>query len=186
MTWLSLADAVVDMEPVKKKPKTDRNKFIVYTDEELKAKHEAGKNKNTMKTEERADRAFRKFLSEWREKQLDYWNYEEPDLDSYLCKFWFGARKDPDSDFESDSEDPGRKSLMYLANTMRSFHYTLNRILKFKGHEYDIMNKHSLSFKKSQQAFSDSQKELKSLGKGQVHSAPEITEDGKHSESSPF
>ena len=42
------------------------------------------------------------------------------------------------------------------------------------------MNKHSLSFKKLQQAFFDSQKELKTLGKGQVKSAPEITEDGKH------
>ena len=68
---------------------------------------------------------------------------------------------------------------MYSANTMKNFWYALNRILKFKGHEYDIMNKHSLSFKKSQQAFLDSQKELKALGKAEVHSAPEITEEGK-------
>ena len=50
--------------------------------------------------------------------------------------------------------------------------------LKFKGHEYDITNKNSLSFKKSQLAFLDSQKELKVLVKAEVHSAPEISEDG--------
>ena len=172
------------MEPVKKKKKTEKSKLIVYTDDEIKAKQDAGKNKNTMKTEERADRAFCRFLQQCGESNLEYWNYEEPELDSFLLKFWFGARKDPDSDYESDSKDPDRKELMYSANTMRSFRYAINRILKFKGHEYDIMNKHSLSFKKSQQAFFDSQKELKALDKVQVHSAPEINEDGKPVENS--
>ena len=46
------------MEPPQKKRKNTKPKFIVYTDEEIKAKQEAGKNKNTTKTEERADRAF--------------------------------------------------------------------------------------------------------------------------------
>ena len=122
---------------------------------------------------------FRKFLAQCGETNLDYWSYEEPELDNYLAKFWFGARKSPDSDYESDTEDPERKNLMYSANTMRSFRYSLNQILKGKGHESDIMNKNSLSFKCSQQAFLDSQKELKSLGKAEVHSAPEITEEGE-------
>ena len=68
---------------------------------------------------------------------------------------------------------------MYSANTMKSFRYSLNRILRSKGHEYDIMHKNSLSFKHSQQAFMDSQKELKALGKAQMHSAPEINKEGK-------
>ena len=114
------------------------------------------------------------------ETNVDYWYYEEPELDCYLSKFWFGARKDPDSDYESDNDDPERTNLMYSVNTMRSFRYSLNRILKTKGHEYDIMHKNSLSFKKSQQAFLDSQKELKSLRKAQIYSAPEIKETGKH------
>ena len=166
------------MEPPNKKKKTVKHKFVIYSDAEIKAKQEARKNRNTTKTEERADRAFRRFLSQCGETDLNYWNYTEPDLDAYLSKFWFGARKDPDSDYKSDNEDPERKQLMYSANTMKNFRYALNRILKFKGHEYDIMNKHSLSFKKSQQAFLDSQKELKALGKAEVHSAPEITEQG--------
>ena len=49
------------MEPAKKKKKIDRSKFIVYTDKQIKANHEAGKNKNTTKTEERADRVLGNF-----------------------------------------------------------------------------------------------------------------------------
>ena len=41
------------------------------------------------------------------------------------------------------------------------------------------MNKNPLSFKHSQQAFIDSQKELKALGKAEIKSVPEITEEGK-------
>ena len=68
---------------------------------------------------------------------------------------------------------------MYTANTMKNFCYSLNRILKRKGHLYDIIHKNTASFKKSQQAFLDSQKELKSLGKGVINLTPEISEDGK-------
>ena len=42
-----------------------------------------------------------------------------------------------------------------------------------------IMHKSSLSFKKSQQAIKDSQKELKSLGKAEIKSTPEIAEQGQ-------
>ena len=167
------------MEPPKKKSKPSVSKSVIYTDDQIKEKQKAGKNLNTTKTEERADRTFRKFLAQCGESNLEYWSYEEPELDNYLSKFWFGARKTADSDYESDSEDPERHNLMYSANTMKSFRYSLNRILKEKGHEYDIMNKNSLSFKRSQQAFLDSQKELKSLGKAEIHSAPEITEQGE-------
>ena len=96
-----------------------------------------------------------------------------------LEKFWFGARKEPGDDYESDPEDVQRIGLMYSANTMRNFRYALNRILKNKGHLYDIMNTSNLSFKRSQKAFTASQKELKELGKAAITSAPEITKDGK-------
>ena len=170
---------LIAMEPQKKKLKQQKSKCVLYTDQEIEAKQQAGRNINTTKTEEWADRAFKRFLSECGELNLDYWYYQEPELDNFLSKFWFGARKDPDSDYESDTEDPERHKLMYTANTMKSFRYNLNRILKNKGHEYDIMNTHSLSFKKFQQAFMDSQKELKALGKGEIKSAPEITEEGQ-------
>ena len=70
-----------------------KTKFILYSDEQIKAKQMAGKNINTTRTEERANQAFRRFLSESGEMNLDYWLYEEPELDNYLSKFWFSARK---------------------------------------------------------------------------------------------
>ena len=83
------------MEPKTKKRKITTTKSVLYTDQQIKEKQEAGKNKNTTKTDERANRAFRNFLKDNGESNLDYWNYEEPELDSFLSRFWFGARKDP-------------------------------------------------------------------------------------------
>ena len=111
---------------------------------------------------------------------LDYWTYEEDELDMMLEKFWFGARKDPDSEYETDDEDPQKQSLMYSANTMKNFGYSLNRILKSKGHLYDIISPSSLSFRRSQIAFKASEKELKELGKAEIKSKQEISEEGKH------
>ena len=167
------------MEPQTKKQKVDiKPRFVLYTEKEINDKQVAQKNRNTTKCEERANTAFQKFLREYGKTNLEYWYYDEEELDSMLCKFWFGARKDPDSNDVSDEEDDQKTNLMYSANTMKSFRYALNRILKTKGHLYDIMSKCSLSFNKSQKAFLDSQKELKQLGKGEIHSAPEISEAG--------
>ena len=168
------------MDPPKKKfKKTNKPCFVMYTDEEIQQKQDANKNKNTTKAEERANNAFQKFLQQTGKANLEYWNYDEEELDNMLCKFYYKARKDPDSDYDSAEDDKQRSNLMYSANTMKNFRYSINRILKTKGHLYDIMNKQTLSFKKSQQAFINSQKELKQLGKAEIHSAPEISEDGK-------
>ena len=56
----------------------------------------------------------------------------------------------------------------------------LNRILNSKGHLYDITDKKTASFKKSQQSFTDAIKELKANGKGDVESYPEIQESGRY------
>ena len=165
------------MEPQRKKFKSIA-KNIVYTEEQIKAKQEGQKNKNTIKTEERANRAFQRFLHDCGETDLNYWNYDEPDLDGFLSKFWFGARKSADSDYESDADDSDKSKLRYTGNTMRTFRYSINRILKGKGHQYNIIHENSLSFKRSQQALLDSQKDLKCMGKAVIKSAPEVTEQG--------
>ena len=157
-------------------------RFIVLDDEELEQKTKKCKNYNTEKSEARADSAFRKFLMamDVPEDKTDYWNYTEPELDNFLAKFWFGARKGIcDEENESQEEDPQLKQRLYKANTLRNFRYGLNRILKNKGHLYDIASKNTASFMKSQQAFTDAIKELKSEGKGDVDSYPEIEEEGK-------
>ena len=166
------------MEPVKKKLKTKSDRFVLYSEQELKSKHDASINKNTKHSEDRANSAFQKFLTQAGKTDLNYWLYEEDELDLMLEQFWFGARKDPDNCYDSDEDDSQRTNLRYSANTMRNFRYSINRILKSKGHLYDIISPQTLSFRRSQKAFIASQKELKQLGKAEVHSAPEITEEG--------
>ena len=174
------------MEPAKKKLKQSKSRFIIYSEEEIKQKNDAAKNINTSQSEERANNAFQKFLRECGRDDVKYWLYDEEDLDNMLSKFWFGARKDADDNYESDPEDNQRQGLMYSANTMRNFRYSINRILKSKGHNYDIIRPNSLSFQQSQRAFNASQKELKELGKAQVHSAIEINETGRYNQTSVF
>ena len=60
------------MEPPNKK-----QRFILYSEEELKNKHEASRNYNTTKSEDRANAAFQKFLQQAGKKDLEYWFYEE-------------------------------------------------------------------------------------------------------------
>ena len=83
-------------------------------------------------------------------------------------KFWFGAHKGPDENYESDPEDLQKHELMYSTNTMKNFCYSLNWILRSKSHNYDIIKPSTLSFQHSQKAFAVSQKELKELGKAKA------------------
>ena len=66
---------------------------------------------------------------------------------------------------------------MYSANTLRSFRYGLNRILRTKGHLYKITDR-GTSFLKSDEAFKVAIKELKMEGKAEIHSHPEINDQG--------
>ena len=156
-------------------------RFLVLDDDELQEKAKRSKNSNTDKSERRADTAFRKFLVElgYEEKDTEYWFFDEPTLDDCLAKFWFGARKDICSDDSDTENDLQMRRRMYSANTLKNFRYGLIRILKSKGHLYDIIDKKTASFTKSQKVFSDALKELKSEGKAEVHSYPEIEEEGK-------
>ena len=156
-----------------------RNKIL--TDAEIEEKKQKLTNSNTTKQEERADRAFRKLLEECGVESTEYWLYTEPELDYYLGKFYFGARKDIDSDDEQMQglsaleKDVKRK---YSANSMQSFRYALNRNLHKKGHSFDITSKTCMSFTKSNELFSKALKELKEDGLAEVKSYPEIEESG--------
>ena len=156
--------------------------FVVLDDYKLNQKTKICKNDNTEKSERRAHSAFTKFLVAMGvpEEQTDYWNFTEPELDNYLAKFWFGARKDIcDDDSQDTEEDPELKQWLYKANTLRNFRYGLNRILRSKGHLYDITDKKTSSFIKSQQAFGDAIKEFKAEGKADIDSYPEIEDEGE-------
>ena len=80
---------------------------------------------------------------------------------------------------DEEDNDPQMKNRMYSANTLKNFRYGLNRILKSKGHLYDIIHKKTTSFIGSQKAFADALKELKAEGKAEIKSYPEIDEEGQ-------
>ena len=159
-----------------------KRRFVIFDDNQLAKKTKDSRNVNTDKAEKRADKAFRNFLKECglEDERLDYWKLSASELDNYLAKFWFGARKDCDfSDDEDDFEaDPYLKKLYYSANTLRNFRYSINRILKQKGTPFDIIAKSNPDFNTSRQAFTDALKELKKEGKGDVKSKKEITAEG--------
>ena len=157
-----------------------RNKIL--SDEEIESKKQRFTNSNTTKQEERADRAFRKFLQECGAVSTEYWLYEEDELDNFLGKFYFGARKDIDSDDEemrnlSDEEKDVKRK--YSANSLQAFRYGINRNLQKRGHVYDITSKGSISFRKSTDLYVKALKELKEDGLAEVKSHPEIAETGK-------
>ena len=153
---------------------------LTLTDEELDKKLREGQNENTVKSEKKAHKAFTRYLSQNGAEDLNYWFFEEPELDNWLAKFWLCVRKeedDTDSETESQQDDHDRKTQMYSANSLRLFRYGLNRILRREGHLYKITDK-GTSFLKSDEAFKLAVKELKAEGKAEIHSHPEINEQG--------
>ena len=164
-----------------------RKRFIILDDESLAKKSAEQKNVHTQKAEERADRAFRTFLQACGldENNCDYWDFTTESLDSYLAKFWFGARKniiddskhDENEEESENEEDPELKERMYSANSLRNYRYALGRIMKKKT-GLDIISKESAQFAKSTEAFTDAMKELKKNGKGEIKNKSEISENG--------
>ena len=169
------------MDNKSKKRKLDSiDQHVVMSDEDLLKKIRMSKNVNTLKSEKKAHKVFTRFLQQCGCDNLEYWFYEKPELDKYLAKFWLGVRKYDMEDNSDDEENTDNSKIdkLYSANTLKNFRYALNRILKEKGHLYDITIK-GTSFMRSDEAFKVTLKELKQQGKAEVHSHPEITENGK-------
>ena len=124
-------------------------RFLLLTDDDLESKTKQCKNDNTLKSECKADKAFTKFLLAMGVEDTDYCNYDKPQLNSCLAKFWFDARKNICDEEDSQDSTVESKDRLYKANLLRSFRYGLNRILKSRGHLYDITDKKIASFKKS-------------------------------------
>ena len=151
--------------PTKSPPK---KLFKFLSDQELALKRRQMENQHTLNAERNADAAFKEFLKESGCETIEYHLLEELELSKWLSKFWFAARMKPKSE-EYDGE-------LYSVSTLRSFRYVINRILKKKGHDYDITK--SPNFKTCMDAFNDAVKEMKENGKGHVNSADEIMEEG--------
>ena len=87
-------------------------RFKILFDEELAAKKLKLRNQNTLAAERHADKAFKAFLLESGCQSVEYCLYSEKQLDSWIMKFWFGART--------------MNNEQYTVNSMRSFRYGLN------------------------------------------------------------
>ena len=135
--------------------------FTAFSDQEISEKQHKLENKNTLKNEEKATRAFRHYLSEIGQDNTDSFNYTKDELDYHLSKFWFSARTQQKGDY-------------YSASSLETIQYGLNRALKRFGHQYDITKCECTSFTRSIEAFEDARKELKQLGKGRVKNHKEI------------
>ena len=163
-----------------------KQRFVLINDDVLTKKNDQQKNVNTEKSNRRADRAFRNFLEAMGREtnDCDYWDFTEESLDDYLAKFWFGARKTITEDDEEDSQDsvqadPELKARMYKANSLKNYRYALNRIIK-KKKNVDITSKDNKNFQKSQEAFANAMRELKSEGKAESTMKFEISEEGEN------
>ena len=143
-----------------KKKKLDTNEcFKHISDDELCIMLKELDKPNTKKADRKCERAFVSDLSTLDGlPNLDYWLYNEATLDKILSKFCFEVK--------TVDRKPHRVS------TLKHMCYGLNRNLKRKGHEYDIIR--SSQFKCSQQKFLQACNYLKAKGFGYVEHYKEI------------
>ena len=134
--------------------------------EEIQTVKDSTRKENTEKANKKADRLFVSYLATCKDvKHLQYWLYEPAELDRILCKFWFKLKM-------TDGEH-------YCVSSLKHIRYSLNRLLKEKGHSYSIIK--SSQFSKSQQCFDQACSNLKQLGHGYVVPYKEIKPSGQYS-----
>lgn len=145
---------------------SDDDRFAHYEDEEVDDIRDQQKKKNTKKSDKKTKKLFIEYLqASWCTKvpHYEYWKFEFPLLDKILTKFWFEARR--------------KNKDRYTVNSLKHVRYGLNRNLKNRGIEVDLLK--SECFTNSQNAFQDACSQLKSLGYGYVKHYDEIKPSGK-------
>ena len=119
---------------------------------------------NTKKADKKCDRALTSYLTMLDNiPSLEYWLFEPKELEKILCKFWF--------EVQTCDGKP------YRVSTLKHMRYGINRNLKRKGHEYDIIK--SPQFKNSQKKFFEACSLLKAKSYGYVDHYKEIKPKGK-------
>ena len=141
----------------------DMKDFQTMSDAEIDAKRAANRNKNTVQKNKEAEAKFVRYLKLVEKlDDLDFYNFELSTLDSILGRFYWNIR----------TKD-GNK---YKAKTLDSFRHGLNRCIRDKGKNFDIIK--SPEFNISNQKFKDACAELKKEGLGHTVHYPEIHEKG--------
>ena len=149
-----------------------RKRFdMEITDERVDSKHIELQNRNTKKAEKTAQRQFMEYLSEIGCSSTEFWTFDETDLDRHLAKFWFAARQEKPDKITGEPKK-------YKVQSLKGLRYGLKRFLIEKGHTFDIIS--DGKFRKSQIAFDDACKELKSEGLGYIQPFREISPTGTY------
>ena len=144
---------------------TRKRKFAPISEEQMQEKQRKLKNKSTLSKEEVAGNQFQSYLEYMGETDVNYMEYSVEKLNKYLSTFWFSVR--------TDSGD------LYCLKTLEGLRYSINRLLKRKGAQFDICSRASEGFVTSNLAFEAAKKELKQEGKGVVKHIPDIAPERK-------
>ena len=148
----------------KKKKLEAKDRFKTLSEDELLQIKTKIKNPNIEKANKKAEHTFVEYLSTRPDiENTFFWLYKPEKLDSILAKFGFEVKM-------TDGEN-------YRVSSLKHLMYGLNRVLKKKGHEYDIMK--STQFMKSQEAFQQAIVNLKQMGYRYVVPYKEIKPKGK-------
>ena len=133
--------------------------------EQCATKGKEVQNRNTINNEKKSVNIFKEYLASLGLEDTDFFHFTEDELDHYLTTFWWNAHT--------------KKGQDYSASSMETIRYSLNRALVNFVHNFDIMHKNSISFKKSIKSFEDAQKDRKQRGLGHVKNTIEIPSEGK-------
>ena len=98
----------------------------------------------------------------------EFWTYPDEELDNILVNFRFKMR--------SNQKDENGEFQHYSLTSLQGLRNALTRELVKHNRNIDLTN--DPAFKKSQSSFKDASKELKRIGKGVIHSYPEIIQAG--------
>ncbi len=93
---------------------------------------------------------FKAYLQWMGEIDIDFFNFTEEKLNTFLATFWFNVRNS-EGDF-------------YKVKTLEGIRYSLNRALKDHGAKFDITSKSSM-FQTSICAFEDAKTRVEKRGK---------------------
>ena len=139
-----------------------------FSEAEILKKHYEAKSDSTLKCDKKWTKVFREYLMEKEYNNTEFWTYPHDELDDILAKFWFEVR--------STQKDSEGQYQHYSLTSLRGLRNALTRELVKHNRNIDLTT--DPLFKKSQSAFKDASKDLKRIGKGVIHSYPEIQQAG--------
>ena len=152
--------------------KQHKRKYQMDVDDDyVKDKHTEQANKNSKRGEKLAEKAFTDYLQAMDLEEFTFWDFDSMHLDNLLSKFWFAVR-------QTEVDPVTGEGKRYKVQSLKTLRYALNRVIQERGSKHNILT--GDDFIKSQIAFKDACKELKSLGYGFVTPTDEITPEGEH------